>query len=628
VGHSIVIVLAVASLVSGRAWARPGDVDATFGTYAGFSDGKSALAVTGSATHIAVRSDGGLVVAPFLNRFGFDAPIAQYLPNGSLDPRFGAGGIAWQPKLPIGHYVPLAAISIAPQADGGVLEVVNDGEVIRHRPDGTIDETFGQDGRIDEGPTVRYGRLAALPNGGFLALGSRFGRYSDDGMRDMSFGDQGVASAGLRDTSAVAVTSDAFVVAGGTVDGEPAVVRMTSAGQIDTSFGNQGAFVFAGRQAPIIGLVLQPDGAVVVGFSDPVIDVARLTADGTLDLAFGSDGFVEIPGPTVAIADDAQGRIVTGGSSPIYLGGGVLSRLTPDGVLDDEFGVAGAVHTDYPIVSVAVQPSGRIVAGYESSISFIYRLDGFVGDTRCGNGVVEPGEACDDGNTVDGDCCSVTCTSVEPDGAACDDAGRCVSDGACRAGLCDGVACGVCGRCVPDVGCLVAPQPACDNGRRSTLVLNDGVAARPDKLTWKLESGRLYEIEDPNQGAAHRVCVFDAAGHILLAAEIPPAGTCGAVPCWSSRRDPRGVLAGLYTYKDRTGSADGIQTASLDAGLRDARGRFKVTGKGPHLSVSTLAGVSAPIRAELHGDGGYCVGAEFTSDDVVRNDGKTLKAKH
>ncbi len=40
--------------------------------------------------------------------------------------------------------------------------------------------------------------------------------------------------------------------------------------------------------------------------------------------------------------------------------------------------------------------------------------DGIVGDVPvCGNGIVQPGELCDDGNTAGGDGCSATCT-VEP----------------------------------------------------------------------------------------------------------------------------------------------------------------------------------------------------------------------
>jgi cysteine-rich repeat protein len=38
--------------------------------------------------------------------------------------------------------------------------------------------------------------------------------------------------------------------------------------------------------------------------------------------------------------------------------------------------------------------------------------DGIVGDVpECGNGMLQPGEFCDDGNLTDGDCCSSTCTA-------------------------------------------------------------------------------------------------------------------------------------------------------------------------------------------------------------------------
>ena len=41
--------------------------------------------------------------------------------------------------------------------------------------------------------------------------------------------------------------------------------------------------------------------------------------------------------------------------------------------------------------------------------------DGIVGDVaECGNGIQQPGEFCDDGNTSAGDCCSPTCTVTAP----------------------------------------------------------------------------------------------------------------------------------------------------------------------------------------------------------------------
>jgi cysteine-rich repeat protein len=48
--------------------------------------------------------------------------------------------------------------------------------------------------------------------------------------------------------------------------------------------------------------------------------------------------------------------------------------------------------------------------------------------TACGNGIVTPGETCDDGNLVSGDCCSSTCGRA-PAGVACvDDGNECTDD--------------------------------------------------------------------------------------------------------------------------------------------------------------------------------------------------------
>jgi cysteine-rich repeat protein len=52
----------------------------------------------------------------------------------------------------------------------------------------------------------------------------------------------------------------------------------------------------------------------------------------------------------------------------------------------------------------------------------------------CGNGQREVGEACDDGNTTSGDCCSSACV-YEPSGQAC-------PGGTCKSGLCTAPVCG------------------------------------------------------------------------------------------------------------------------------------------------------------------------------------------
>src|SRR5262249_45374126 len=77
-----------------------------------------------------------------------------------------------------------------------------------------------------------------------------------------------------------------------------------------------------------------------------------------------------------------------------------------------------------------------------------HQLDTIMGrlNELCGNGILEPGEQCDDGNALAGDCCSPTCT-FEPLGSPCTGTGAvctssaCNGAGACVASVTPGAAC-------------------------------------------------------------------------------------------------------------------------------------------------------------------------------------------
>jgi len=77
----------------------------------------------------------------------------------------------------------------------------------------------------------------------------------------------------------------------------------------------------------------------------------------------------------------------------------------------------------------------------------------------CGDGVLEFGESCDDGNMVDGDCCSVIC-EYDPQGMGCDDNDPCTAE-----------SCDVLAGCVhtPIPGCP-APIPSGSAGSRGILL--------------------------------------------------------------------------------------------------------------------------------------------------------------
>jgi cysteine-rich repeat protein len=86
---------------------------------------------------------------------------------------------------------------------------------------------------------------------------------------------------------------------------------------------------------------------------------------------------------------------------------------------------------------------------------------------ECGNGTLDPGEECDDGNVAKGDCCSPTC-QLEQDGTSCDDGNVCTKTDTCVAGRCVGQAGIAClapdechvGLCNPASGaCTIGVEP-------------------------------------------------------------------------------------------------------------------------------------------------------------------------
>ncbi|HZR84314.1 MAG TPA: S8 family serine peptidase [Candidatus Binatia bacterium] len=106
---------------------------------------------------------------------------------------------------------------------------------------------------------------------------------------------------------------------------------------------------------------------------------------------------------------------------------------------------------------------------------------------RCGDGVLDAGEACDDGNTTGGDCCSATCRperagSACDDGLFCDGADACDSLGACaRHGAppcASGPECATsCDESIDACGPAPAGESCSSDGNGCTADACDGVGA-------------------------------------------------------------------------------------------------------------------------------------------------------
>lgn len=241
-----------------------------------------------SAEALAVQPDGKIVVAGWVTtRQQGDMAVARYLPNGDLDPNFSRDG-KLTVNLSSGDY--LSAIAL--QGDGRIVAAGAAGNgatqfaVVRLRRTGTLDKAFGAGTGIVVTPfpgLASWANAVVLQPDGMLSVagfaydGTRFraalARYTPAGELDAGFGTGGEVTAklGAGDATAqsIALQPDGrIVVAGGLAD-DFAVARFTPAGSLDPTFGSNGSVrTDFGEVDQAAGLVLQPDGRIVVaGFS-------------------------------------------------------------------------------------------------------------------------------------------------------------------------------------------------------------------------------------------------------------------------------------------------------------------------------------------------------------------------
>ncbi len=146
----------------------------------------------------------------------------------------------------------------------------------------------------------------------------------------------------------------------------------------------------------------------------------------------------------------------------------------------------------------------------------------------CGNGRVEPGEACDDGNTVSGDGCSADCASLETCGNTITDVGEqcdcgtasnvkpgCTGPNSDTSGLC-GLTCQL--RCGDGV---VSPDEGCDPGASATVSCPSAVYDRG--ITTCSASCQPVNSPDTCRFIGWRTRGTQIAGNLVLG--IAPTGT-------------------------------------------------------------------------------------------------------
>lgn len=300
--------------------------------------------------------------------------------------------------------------------------------------------------------------------------------------------------------------------------------------------------------------------------------------------------------------------------------------------------------TSLPVGGGTIMSYCHLLSGGEANINLTFgatvsdvirtgAVNGVCIGPPCGDGLLDPGEDCDDGNNINGDCCSASCTA-EPDGGSCDDDNVCTSGDQCVSGACagspvangspcdDGSLCtddscqsGACvGVATPAVGCKVPTLPL-----KSQLVMKDKTPDKGDQVVWKWTKGQATtfgELGDPTGSDNYQLCIYDAASSLVFSGRFPAGGSCAGVACWKT-------IAGKgYAYKDKLRTPDGMEKLSLTSGIAGAA-KISAKGKAEHLNMPAL-GLTPPIVAQLRG-AGTCWEATYSAP--LTNTSLQFKAK-
>ncbi|HET6249366.1 MAG TPA: CARDB domain-containing protein [Tepidisphaeraceae bacterium] len=371
-----------------------------------------ALETEGSAnTYISPAAD---VVIPG------QAVVVKALPVkiGSPDPNFGVNGLAV-------HDVGITTTAdVAVQSDGksvivGTTGTPGNGDfaLTRYTANGSIDTTFGTDGKVttDFGGDDQAAAVYILPSGKILVVGTSvrtsgsefaIAQYNADGSLDTTFGNgtgmvlTNFATGSTPSTDlahAVTVRGDGVFFVAGTSDAsgtqDMAVSAYTPAGALLSSFGGTGRVLvdFSGGIDAAQGIALQKNGEIVLAGSTEntatgvtAIALARLKSTGILDKAFGAGGKVT---KSIRGVDDEAASVAITKNQQIVVGGFSATGSMADGTFSTDFALAeftssgkavgafshGAVTTSFgqpsAITKIVIAANGDIVASGRTNAS-------------------------------------------------------------------------------------------------------------------------------------------------------------------------------------------------------------------------------------------------------------------
>lgn len=320
--------------------------------------------------------------------------------NAQLDPTFGTNGVS-QTDISLND-IPRETFILP---DGKILVVSQNVDAqnntkyhfIRYNSNGTLDLSYGTNGIKEISiPFIfntlrRVNNFVRQPDGKILLLTTDNAagliiRYNEDGTIDQSFGDNGINRPDLTSPSIdnlvdATILPDGKILILGYVDGVNApdqifFIRYLPNGDLDTSFNGKGFILHSSETfVRAAHMAMQSDGkilAIVIGAS---FYVRRYNADGTPDNSFNTINNTQssyLKGNVIVLPDDKilmayqanKPKSLERTSLDI-----VVNKHNANGTLDNNFGNLGETSVDVTTTfddrpfSMAVQNDGQILIG-------------------------------------------------------------------------------------------------------------------------------------------------------------------------------------------------------------------------------------------------------------------------
>jgi uncharacterized delta-60 repeat protein len=296
-----------------------GILDTSFNTtgYLSFSFGS----IQDGGRCVAIQTDGKIIVAGRSGDIGQNFAMARINSNGSFDTTFGIGGKVQTTFTGVQS----GALSIAFQPDGKIVlggwtttSLIKDFALIRYNSNGTIDTTFGANGKvvtaIPGALSENITKLLIQSDGKILAGGTTYddggffcmSRYNQNGSLDTSFGSNGIVISseygGYSVGMAQQIDGKIILVGGAEIF---SYIRYLNNGEVDTTFPVNGFYANNGLYGYAYSVLIQPNnkivivGSLIIENSDSFCTgIVRLNPGTLSNNEFVSDTIIIYPNPT------------------------------------------------------------------------------------------------------------------------------------------------------------------------------------------------------------------------------------------------------------------------------------------------------------------------------------------